>query len=155
MSTIQSFEVGWINNLPFFKAVFRAGKAYKIPRSYAFPFPEYTRREGSMNAPMLLRLSLPAGNILSMNILTSMARRLFILLVKGYQLLISPFLGNNCRYYPTCSQYTIEAIELHGIFRGTWLGIRRISRCHPFHEGGIDPVPGSELEKQQGDHKCS
>ena len=108
-----------------------------------------------MNAPMLLKLPAPADNIISMNTLTSMARRLFILLVKGYQLLISPFLGNNCRYYPTCSQYTIEAIELHGIFKGTWLGIRRISRCHPFHEGGIDPVPGSELEKQQGDHKCS
>jgi hypothetical protein len=101
------------------------------------------------------RLSYRGSDIIPMNIFTSMARRLFIMLVRGYQLLISPFLGSNCRFYPTCSQYTIEAIELHGIFKGTWLGIRRISRCHPFHEGGVDPVPGSDLEKQQGDHKCS
>lgn len=89
-----------------------------------------------------------------MTSLTLITRRLFIMLVRGYQLLISPFLGNNCRYYPTCSQYTLEAIELHGIIKGTWLGLRRIARCHPFHEGGVDPVPGSELEKQEK-HKCS
>ena len=64
-------------------------------------------------------------------------------LVRAYQKLVSPFLGNNCRYYPTCSHYTYEAIEIHGAAKGSWLGIRRISRCHPFHEGGIDPVPGS------------
>ena len=58
------------------------------------------------------RLSYRGSDIIPMNILTSMARRLFIMLVRGYQLLISPFLGNNCRYYPTCSQYTLEAIEL-------------------------------------------
>ena len=84
-----------------------------------------------------------------MHTISMMARRLFILLVRGYQLLISPVLGNNCRYYPTCSQYTIEAIELHGIFRGTWLGLKRISRCHPFHEGGVDPVPGSAHDKER------
>jgi putative membrane protein insertion efficiency factor len=101
------------------------------------------------------KLPEPTSGIVTMNTLTSLARRLFIMLVRVYQLIISPFLGNNCRYYPTCSQYTIEAIELHGIFKGTWLGMKRISRCHPFHEGGVDPVPGSDLDKQQGDHKCS
>ena len=68
-------------------------------------------------------------------------KKLVLLLVKGYSYLISPFLGNNCRYYPTCSAYTQEAIERHGVLRGLWLGIKRISRCHPFHEGGVDPVP--------------
>lgn len=77
-----------------------------------------------------------------------MMRRLAMLLIRGYSLLISPFLGNNCRYYPTCSAYTQEAVQLHGIWRGIWLGLRRIGRCHPWHEGGIDPVPGSDLERQ-------
>ncbi|RVU32265.1 membrane protein insertion efficiency factor YidD [Neptunomonas marina] len=62
-------------------------------------------------------------------------------LVRGYQLLISPLLGNNCRFYPSCSHYMIEAIETHGIFKGTWLGLKRIGRCHPWNDGGIDPVP--------------
>jgi putative membrane protein insertion efficiency factor len=64
-----------------------------------------------------------------------------VLLVRGYSYLISPLLGNNCRYYPTCSEYMQEAIELHGVWRGLWLGTKRILRCHPFHEGGVDPVP--------------
>lgn len=68
-------------------------------------------------------------------------KRLFIILVKFYQYAISPLLGNNCRYYPTCSAYMIEAIERFGIVKGVWLGLKRLGRCHPFHEGGIDPVP--------------
>ena len=75
-----------------------------------------------------------------------MIRRFFILLIKGYSYLISPFLGNNCRYYPTCSAYTQEAVEIHGIVKGLWMGMKRISRCHPWHEGGYDPVPGSDHE---------
>jgi putative membrane protein insertion efficiency factor len=67
--------------------------------------------------------------------------RLLRLLIRGYSLLISPLLGNNCRYYPTCSAYTEEAIERFGVLRGLWMGLKRISRCHPFHEGGVDPVP--------------
>jgi hypothetical protein len=88
-----------------------------------------------------------------------LVRRLAVYLVRGYQLLLSPFLGSNCRFYPTCSNYMIEAIELHGVLRGLWLGVRRLSRCHPYHEGGIDPVPGSELERehqrqQEQQHRC-
>jgi len=64
-------------------------------------------------------------------------------LVRTYQKLVSPLLRDNCRYYPTCSHYTYEAIEVHGAAKGSWLGIKRIGRCHPFHEGGMDPVPGT------------
>lgn len=71
-------------------------------------------------------------------------KRLVLMLLKGYSYLVSPLLGNNCRYYPSCSAYTREAVEIHGVLRGLWLGTRRILRCHPFHEGGYDPVPGSE-----------
>ncbi len=62
-------------------------------------------------------------------------------LIRGYQLAISPLFGPRCRFYPSCSQYGMEAIETHGALRGSWLTARRIARCHPFHEGGFDPVP--------------
>lgn len=82
-------------------------------------------------------------------------RWLLLRLIRGYQKLISPLFGANCRYYPTCSRYTYEAIELHGAIKGSWLGVRRIARCHPFHEGGVDPVPGSHAAlttPPQGSH---
>ncbi|MGH9762699.1 MAG: membrane protein insertion efficiency factor YidD [Blastocatellia bacterium] len=60
--------------------------------------------------------------------------------IRGYQLLISPILPPSCRFTPTCSQYTLEAIQKHGPLRGTYLGMRRLLRCHPFHPGGYDPV---------------
>jgi len=72
-----------------------------------------------------------------------LSSRVALFMIRGYQKLISPLLGNNCRYYPTCSHYAYEAIETHGALKGAWLGVRRIGRCHPFHEGGFDPVPGS------------
>ena len=61
--------------------------------------------------------------------------------LKLYSYLISPFFGQSCRFYPSCSQYAIEAIELHGCLKGLWLTIKRLSKCHPWHEGGLDPVP--------------
>ncbi len=67
--------------------------------------------------------------------------RLLILSVRAYQVVLSPLLGGQCRYYPTCSAYAIEAIERHGAWRGAWLAARRIGRCHPFRPGGFDPVP--------------
>ncbi|MBK7014174.1 MAG: membrane protein insertion efficiency factor YidD [Sulfuritalea sp.] len=62
-------------------------------------------------------------------------------LIRGYQIAISPMLGNRCRYFPSCSEYAIEALEKHGMFKGGWLGVRRIGRCHPWQPGGYDPVP--------------
>ena len=66
---------------------------------------------------------------------------IFLLLIRFYQLVISPFLPNSCRFTPTCSQYGMEAISKHGPFKGLWLTIRRISRCHPWGGHGHDPVP--------------
>ncbi|MBS7333648.1 membrane protein insertion efficiency factor YidD [Faecalibacter bovis] len=65
----------------------------------------------------------------------------FIILVRFYQLAISPWLGNNCRYQPTCSHYMIDALKEHGLFKGLWLGTKRIGRCHPWGGHGYDPVP--------------
>jgi putative membrane protein insertion efficiency factor len=68
-------------------------------------------------------------------------KQLLILGVRGYQVTIGPLLPPSCRYYPSCSVYAIEALERHGAVKGSWLAIRRILRCHPFHPGGFDPVP--------------
>jgi uncharacterized protein len=65
----------------------------------------------------------------------------FILLIKIYQWIISPWLGPKCRFVPTCSHYAVEALKKHGLFKGMWLSIRRISRCHPWGGSGYDPVP--------------
>jgi putative membrane protein insertion efficiency factor len=64
-----------------------------------------------------------------------------LFLIRAYQLALSPLLGRHCRYHPTCSAYAREAIEKHGLLKGVSLGARRLLRCHPFHAGGIDPVP--------------
>jgi len=63
--------------------------------------------------------------------------------------MLSPFLGNNCRFYPTCSTYMYEAIQTHGVMKGIFLGTRRLFKCHPFHPGGYDPVPGKLEIKQK------
>jgi uncharacterized protein len=70
-----------------------------------------------------------------------MIARLLVRLIRIYQLLISPFLGQVCRFEPSCSRYTARSIELHGALKGSWLGVKRLSRCHPFHPGGYDPPP--------------
>jgi len=67
--------------------------------------------------------------------------KLLQVLIRAYQLLLSPFLGNHCRFTPSCSKYAAEAISKYGAWRGTWLAVKRIGRCHPFCDGGYDPVP--------------
>jgi putative membrane protein insertion efficiency factor len=71
----------------------------------------------------------------------SAAARVLILLLGGYRRFVSPLLGARCRFYPSCSAYALEAVQVHGSLRGSWLAARRLSRCHPFHAGGLDPVP--------------
>ena len=66
---------------------------------------------------------------------------ILLTLIRGYQYLFRPLLGANCRFAPTCSDYAREAILRHGAAKGTWLAVRRILRCHPYHSGGYDPVP--------------
>ena len=67
--------------------------------------------------------------------------RLLLAAIRGYRYLLSPWWGNQCRFSPTCSEYALGAIERHGPWQGGWLGARRICKCHPWHEGGFDPVP--------------
>lgn len=74
---------------------------------------------------------------------------ILIALVRGYQLFISPAFGNRCRFHPSCSQYSIEALRTHGALMGSWLTLRRLLRCHPLHPGGFDPVP-SKGSKEKG-----
>ncbi len=68
-------------------------------------------------------------------------KRVALLLLRFYKLAISPMLPPSCRFTPTCSEYAYQAIEKYGVLRGSWLGLRRLSRCHPWHAGGYDPVP--------------
>lgn len=68
-------------------------------------------------------------------------KTLLLALIRLYQLTLSPFLGQSCRFTPSCSRYTAACIAEHGALRGSWLGVRRILRCHPFHAGGYDPPP--------------
>jgi putative membrane protein insertion efficiency factor len=71
-------------------------------------------------------------------------RQLLIYFIKLYRLLLSPFLGRNCRFYPTCSNYAIEAIDEHGALHGSILTVKRLGKCHPWHDGGFDPVPNTQ-----------
>jgi hypothetical protein len=69
-----------------------------------------------------------------------MTQIIVIAALKGYKLLLSPLLPSACRYRPTCSEYMLDAVEQYGVWRGVWLGLKRLGRCHPFHQGGYDPV---------------
>ena len=71
----------------------------------------------------------------------TLAAKLLSLPVRAYRLLLSPWVGNSCRYQPTCSAYALDALEKHGAVRGAWLAVRRIARCHPWGGSGFDPVP--------------
>jgi len=77
-----------------------------------------------------------------------MIRAVLIALVKGYRLLLSPWLGSSCRFTPTCSAYSLQALEQHGAAGGTYLTLARLVRCHPWCEGGHDPVPGQIAKPQ-------
>ncbi|WP_372523417.1 membrane protein insertion efficiency factor YidD [Sulfuricaulis sp.] len=68
-------------------------------------------------------------------------QKILIATLRGYRYLLSPWLGNHCRFHPSCSHYAIESLENHGILRGLWLALRRVLRCHPWCRGGYDPVP--------------
>lgn len=70
-----------------------------------------------------------------------------MLLVRGYQLLVSPLLGPSCRHLPTCSQYALDAMKSHGAGRGLWLAVRRLARCHPWGSSGYDPVPEADHDR--------
>lgn len=76
-------------------------------------------------------------------------QKLLLWLIKGYRYFISPLFPPSCRFQPTCSQYAMEAIAIHGTFKGSWLAVRRILRCHPFHPGGYDPVPFNETNNHE------
>ena len=74
-------------------------------------------------------------------------RNLAVVLLKGYRAVVSPLYGDVCRYYPSCSHYTLQAVQRHGLARGMWLGARRIARCHPWATGGIDDVPAPRHDR--------
>jgi uncharacterized protein len=78
--------------------------------------------------------------------------RVLTLLVRGYQLVLSPLFGPRCRFYPSCSAYAVEAIGTHGAIRGTWLAIRRLLRCHPWNPGGVDHVPPRARRSRRDSH---
>lgn len=84
----------------------------------------------------------------SHNIFVRTARSPVLLLIRIYQKWISPVTGNNCRFAPSCSNYMTEAIETHGHLKGMYLGSKRICKCHPWHAGGYDPVPGTDHKTQ-------
>lgn len=82
-------------------------------------------------------------------------KTLLLLLLRLYQLCISPFLGQRCRFYPSCSSYAMEALGKHGVLKGGMLAARRLGRCHPWHPGGFDPVPETPGSRHKADKPCA
>ncbi|MBX2809092.1 MAG: membrane protein insertion efficiency factor YidD [Cellvibrionaceae bacterium] len=79
-----------------------------------------------------------------------------LLIIRLYRYLLSPWLGNQCRFSPSCSHYAEEAYQQHGLFKGTWLTLRRLLKCNPWHQGGFDPVPAARhRETTQSDQKTN
>ena len=81
------------------------------------------------------------------NIVINPLLTVFIFFIKGYQFIFRPFVGQHCRFYPTCSDYMIGVLKTQGFLKGFFLGIQRILKCHPWHAGGIDPIPESKIIK--------
>lgn len=81
-------------------------------------------------------------------------RKLLLMPIRAYQYAISPMMASHCRYYPSCSQYAVEAISHHGGIRGLYLATRRLLRCHPWAKGGYDPVPGTDLPPNKSTDCC-
>lgn len=79
-------------------------------------------------------------------------RALVTLLIRIYQCIVSPLLGPACRFHPSCSQYALEAVGRFGVLRGGWLAVKRLGRCHPFHPGGLDPVPPAPSRSLHSHH---
>jgi hypothetical protein len=75
--------------------------------------------------------------------------RILIAIVQVYRYALSPLLGQRCRFYPSCSSYAVEALDRHGAWRGSWLAVRRLACCHPWHQGGFDPVPPAERDADE------
>lgn len=75
----------------------------------------------------------------------------FLLLIRFYQIAISPYTPASCRYSPTCSHYSVEALKVHGLFKGGWLAVKRISKCHPWGGSGYDPVPEKEVNNNRNE----
>jgi putative membrane protein insertion efficiency factor len=75
-------------------------------------------------------------------------------LLRFYQLVISPMMTPSCRFYPSCSNYALEALQVHGAGKGSWLAVKRVCRCHPWHEGGLDPVPPAEGKSNSSTTAC-
>lgn len=81
-------------------------------------------------------------------------KTLLFALLRLYQLCLSPLLGQRCRFYPSCSHYAMEAIEVHGVWKGCMLAARRLGRCHPWHPGGVDPVPQKNASQHPASTAC-
>jgi putative membrane protein insertion efficiency factor len=76
-----------------------------------------------------------------MKLFNAVCKQIAFMLIRGYQMIVSPFIGPACRFYPSCSQYALDSIDRHGLLKGAALAVKRLGRCHPFHPGGYDPVP--------------
>lgn len=80
-------------------------------------------------------------------------KQILLLLIRGYQVLVSPLFPSRCRFHPSCSHYALEAVDRFGPFPGSWLAVKRILRCHPFNPGGYDPVPAGPVEEELIENK--
>ena len=88
-----------------------------------------------------------------MKFASDILKNMILIILKVYKSAISPFLGSNCRFHPTCSTYAVEAVKHHGAFHGGFLAAKRVFKCHPFHPGGYDPVPLFKIKVKEIDNK--